>query len=67
MYFAAFLTVFWLLFVRADDAFAYVDPGSGGMIMQLLLGGVAGVAVLARMYWHRLLAVLGIKRHPDQE
>jgi hypothetical protein len=39
--------------------FAYVDPGSGSMLLQLLLGGVAGVAVAARMYWHRVRSFFG--------
>jgi hypothetical protein len=32
---------------------AYLDPGSGSMLVQLLLGGVAGVAVIARLGWQR--------------
>jgi hypothetical protein len=33
---------------------AYIDPGSGGLLLQLLLGGAAAVAVALRGYWHRL-------------
>ena len=33
---------------------AYLDPGNGAMILQILLGGVAGIAVIWRMFWHRL-------------
>lgn len=36
--------------------FAYLDPGSGSMLLQLLLGGIAGVAVAGKMYWHRIKA-----------
>ena len=39
---------------------AYIDPGSGSMLLQMLLGGVAGVAVAVRMYWHRLRGLLRI-------
>jgi hypothetical protein len=28
--------------------FAYLDPGSGSILLQTLIGGVAGVLVLAR-------------------
>jgi len=49
------LGAIWILVVCAEPAYAYVDPGSGGMIVQLLLGGVAGVAILARLFWHRLI------------
>jgi hypothetical protein len=51
----------WLLFVMAAPAYAYVDPGSGAMLTQLLLGGAAGVIVLLRVYWNRLLALIGLR------
>jgi len=35
------------------DAFAYIDPGSGSMLLQLLLGGIAGIGVLVKLYWGR--------------
>ena len=46
---------------------AYIDPGSGSMLLQMLLGGVAGVAVAVRMYWHRLRAFFGSRSNntPD--
>jgi hypothetical protein len=64
------ITVFavWVLFVWASPAYAYVDPGSGGMLVQLLLGGVAGVAVIVRLYWRRFLKAIGLNKvGPDQE
>lgn len=33
---------------------AYLDPGSGSMLLQVLLGGFAAVGVAAKLYWHRL-------------
>ena len=44
---------------------AYLDPGSGSMILQILLGGVAAIAVTAKLYWHRLLKFLRIKKDDD--
>lgn len=35
----------------------YLDAGSGSMILAALAGGVAGIAVLGRLYWHRFLGV----------
>ena len=35
-------------------AWAYLDPGTGSMMLQLLLGGIAGAMVLGKLYWHRL-------------
>jgi hypothetical protein len=41
---------------------AYLDPGSGSMIVQILAGGVAAIAVAARLFWRRILHVLHIRR-----
>jgi hypothetical protein len=41
---------------------AYLDPGSGSMILQILAGGVAAVAVTAKLYWNKVLRFLRIKK-----
>lgn len=40
--------------LMAVPAQAYIDPGTGGMLTQLITGGVAGLAVLVRLYWSRI-------------
>jgi len=40
----------WVSETRVD---AYLDPGSGSMLVQLLLGGVAGAAVVMKLGWQR--------------
>jgi len=39
---------------------AYIDPSAGGMLVQLLLAGTAGVAVLGKLFWTRIRTSLGI-------
>jgi hypothetical protein len=41
---------------------AYLDPGSGSMILQILAGGLAAVAVTAKLYWGRLMKFLRIRK-----
>jgi hypothetical protein len=43
----------------------YLDPGSGSMILQILAGGVAAVAVTARLYWNRILKFLRIRKDDE--
>ena len=43
---------------------AYLDPGSGSLLLQLLLGGVAGAAVFLRLFWKKLTSVF---RSQDEE
>ncbi len=47
-------------------AFAYLDPGTGSMMLQLLLGGVAGALVVGNLYWQRIKAFFGGKSIHDQ-
>ena len=45
---------------------AYIDPGSGSLILQAIAGGVAAGAVMAKLYWRRLLRVLRIRKPGDE-
>ena len=41
---------------------AYLDPGSGSVLLQALLGGVAAIAITGKLWWHRLLTLLRIRK-----
>ena len=43
-----------LFFILTRDAHAYLDPGSGSYILQLILAGLLGAAVAVRIYWKRI-------------
>lgn len=55
---AVLLSVLWLLLFSTSSAYAYLDPGSGSMVLQALLGGVAGVAVMVKLFWHNIRGAL---------
>jgi hypothetical protein len=40
---------------------AYLDAGSGSMIVQLLLGGAAALIVAVKLWWQRLLRLLRLR------
>jgi hypothetical protein len=42
------------------EVVAYLDAGSGSMILQMLVGGLAAVGVTAKMYWSRIKSFLRI-------
>ena len=56
-----------LLLSAAGSAHAYLDAGSGSMIMQILLGGLAGIAVILKLFWRRILAIFGINRQKKED
>ncbi len=41
---------------------AYMDPGTGSLFLQLLLGGVAGLLVFLKLFWHRITSFFGFSR-----
>lgn len=43
-----------LLLLSAAPAQAYLDPGTGSMILQVILGGVAAATVALKLYWQRI-------------
>ena len=46
--------------------FAYLDPGSGSMMLQVIAGGLAAAAVTMKVYWRRFLVFLHIRK-PDED
>ena len=47
---------------------SYLDPGAGSMLLQALAGGLAGLAVVGKLYWARIKRALRIgRREPAAE
>jgi hypothetical protein len=46
---------------------AYLEPGTGSMVLQIIAGGLAAVAVTAKFYWRRLARVLRIRRDEEDQ
>ena len=45
---------FCVLLIGAEPAWAYLDPGTGSLILQSLIAGIAGLLVVGRLYWAKL-------------
>jgi len=41
---------------------AYLDPGSGSFIIQMLLAGLLGLGVGIRIYWKKIVAFFNKKK-----
>ena len=46
---------------------AYLDPGSGSILLQALLGGIAGAAVAIKMFGRRLTRFFKFWDRDDEE
>lgn len=55
------------LMLASAPASAYLDPGSGSALLQGILAAFAAIALTLKLYWHRLLRLLGLKKKPRSE
>jgi len=39
---------------------AYIDPGTGSIVLQALVAVFAGAAIAVKLFWHRILKFFGI-------
>ncbi|MCX7116282.1 MAG: hypothetical protein NTW08_10325 [Gammaproteobacteria bacterium] len=59
--------VFTMLLFNAQTAYAYLDPGAGSILLQGVMGAIAAVFVGLRLYWHRVLQLLGFKKKIEKK
>jgi hypothetical protein len=52
--------------ISTSTAHAYLDPGTGAILLQVLLGGVAGIVVAVKLYWHKLLSLSSAGRNAQE-
>ncbi|MCX6278092.1 MAG: hypothetical protein NT004_08340 [Bacteroidetes bacterium] len=41
---------------------AYIDPGTGSIILQALVASVVGAAIAVKLFWHRILKFFGLRK-----
>ncbi|MCI0621537.1 MAG: hypothetical protein L0387_07690 [Acidobacteria bacterium] len=52
-----------LLFLFEQPAYAYIDPGTGSLMWQVLVAGFVGLV----FYWRRFWSFLRIRRKGDKQ
>lgn len=60
----ALRTLFLLVAILsfASPADAYLDPGTGSMLVSAVIGVVAAVGLAVKMFWYRLVGLFRGKR-----
>ena len=38
----------------SSPAYGYIDPGTGSLIIQGVIGAIAAIGVTLKLYWHKL-------------
>jgi membrane associated rhomboid family serine protease len=55
---ALFLAMFLLVSHLQGALHGYLDPGTGSIAVQLVIGGLVAALATAKLYWQRLRAFL---------
>jgi hypothetical protein len=50
-----------------NHVLGYLDPGSGSLLIQGLVAGVASVVVMGKVYWRRAKRFMGFGRDESAE
>jgi len=61
---ALFVTVFLMASHESGSVHAYLDPGTGSMVIQVVLGGIVAGLTVMKLYWRRVKAFL-LRRQQD--
>jgi hypothetical protein len=59
------LLIFFLLPLSASSAHAYLDPGAGSVVLQIILGGVAGIAIVLKLFWRKIKSFFKVRKQKD--
>ena len=54
-----FLFLIFSLISYTSPAYAYLDPGTGSMLLQGLIGGIAATIAFLSIYWQKVKAFFG--------
>ena len=54
-----FLFLIFGLISYTSPAYAYLDPGTGSMLLQGLIGGIAAAIAFLSIYWQKVKAFFG--------
>lgn len=60
-----FILVFTLILILPTPSFAYLDPATGSMIIQGIIGAIAGLVVAVRLYWQKIKSFFSRTKQSD--
>ena len=66
----AAIFLFFICLIFSEGAYAYLDPGSGSYIFQLIIGSLFGVIFAIKLYWNNikmfLKKILSVRKKSDR-
>jgi hypothetical protein len=56
-----------LFLLWPQTAHAYLDPGTGSLVLSTLLGGVAGFLIIMKLAWGNVLTFFGLRKAANDD
>ena len=50
--FSIVLLVFFGIYIQS--AYAYIDPGTGSIVFQAIIGALVGLGITIKIYWYKI-------------
>jgi DUF1365 family protein len=63
-YFRTLLFVFTA--TLALPSYGYIDPGTGSLIIQSIIGAIAAIGVTLKLYWHKIKLMLSRQKRTSE-
>ena len=54
-----------LILILNTNAYAYIDPGLGSILLQSIIGAIAAFSLTIKIYWHKIKSFLKKKKKTD--
>ena len=67
IFFRARLTLYCITVLYAAPAYAYLDPGTGSLLIQGIIASIAAAGAIVRLYWHRIISVFRSQKPEDEK
>jgi len=62
------ILIFLALFTLAPkSAYAYLDPGTGSYLFQMLIAGLIGASFAIKLYWRKIKSFFSSSRSTEKE
>ena len=61
------LYVIVIFFLLSNSAYAYIDPGTGTIILQALIGGIVAAGAAISLYWRKLKSFFSKKKKDEKD
>ncbi len=61
------LSIFLISLIFTFKAHAYIDPGSGSIILQALIGAIAAIGASISIYWNKFKNLFKRKKKTEKD